>query len=245
MNFQQQRPSSNVNRRSRYPDRGPGPEQPNAYSPQNDFVQVMITRDQGEMLQLLERYESGYHLTGNSAVISSCNDSDRLSSANGASTFANANRFSISGGVFSAVGGNQLVVDTHHSKDGSVDAQTLSMQQAITTASRYSEQGMINDGSTPQAVSGNIAQPETYPITNPGNPFRNPTSLQGSSGVTRAETRTSVSISGPNVLANASHFEFGEGVKMSNGALSAVAKNQFILEQGDSEQPEDLQQLES
>ncbi|KAJ4468393.1 hypothetical protein C8J55DRAFT_524922 [Lentinula edodes] len=242
MNFQQQRPSSNVNRRSRYPDRGPGPEQPNAYSPQNDFVQVMITRDQGEMLQLLERYEirqvSKLQLYLETEPHISVN-------VDGASTFANANRFSISGGVFSAVGGNQLVVDTHHSKDGSVDAQTLSMQQAITTASRYSEQGMINDGSTPQAVSGNIAQPETYPITNPGNPFRNPTSLQGSSGVTRAETRTSVSISGPNVLANASHFEFGEGVKMSNGALSAVAKNQFILEQGDSEQPEDLQQLES
>lgn len=53
----------------------------------------------------------------------------------------------------------------------------------------------------------------------------------------------SVSISGPSVLANASHFEFG-GVKMSNGALSAVAKNQFILELGDSEQPEGALRLQ-
>ncbi|KAJ3807621.1 hypothetical protein EV368DRAFT_85188 [Lentinula lateritia] len=150
-----------------------------------------------------------------------------------------------------------------------MDARTLSIQQAIATASRYSEQGLLEDESTSypltQAVPGNIAQLETYPsITSPPaqiaddldvfcpgtfagsrDPFRNTSSLQGSSGAIRTETRTSVNISGASVLANASHFEFGEGVKMSEGALSAVAKNQFILEQGDEEQPKGALRLHS
>ncbi|KAJ3928002.1 MAG: hypothetical protein NXY57DRAFT_1041981 [Lentinula lateritia] len=166
-----------------------------------DFVQTMISRHQQEMLHLLEQYgiwqvsELQRYLETAPSV-----------NVDGASAFANANQFTISGGSFPTVGGNQVVA-TIHSKDGSMDAQTLSIQQAIATASRYAEQS-------------------------PRNPFRNPSSLQGSSGAIRTENRTSVSISGASVLANASHFEFGEGVKMFEGALSAVAKNQFILEQG-------------
>lgn len=142
-----------------------------------DFVQTMISRHQQEMLHLLERYGSGYHLTSSSTeslsdnVMMFSSASWRTSTLPGNGTVREC-RWSERvrqcqsiydfGGILSYGWWKSscrqfvfhLVIQIRylnspclaiHSKDGSMDAQKLSVQQAIATASRYSEQGGLCD----------------------------------------------------------------------------------------------------
>ncbi|KAJ3966315.1 hypothetical protein EV361DRAFT_579800 [Lentinula raphanica] len=197
------------------------------------------SREQIEMLRMLEEY--GIHNCKElEEVLQSFRVSSRAASRtviDGPNSFAFSSEFTISGGTFDAIGGNQnvTVMNSTRLDRGSMNTQHtgVSAQRRVARTLRErepEERGELSSvNSDPQYAvdaSSNAVERQHH---NQDGESQTISSVDDTQGGSWGEVgKTTVEMSGPNVFAFAHGFVLGPDTTLSPGAFAVVGGNQNI-----------------